>query len=287
MFDSLLLALADSFETLGLRARNHLPEILSGIAIFVPFWYLSRHSGKVLRRLFERSQTDPALAPIVLPLARLSLLALGLLVAVEQMGFNVGSLIAGLGIAGLAVGLAAQETLANFLAGIALLWDRPFRLGDNVTVAGRFGVVTEIGLRSTRLRTLEQLEVTIPNKEVAQQQIVNHSRYPQIRINAAFAVGYREDLERVRALLVAAVARQPGVVAEPVPQVVVVRLGESGVECELRAWVATPVAESASLFDLLELVKATLDANGVEMPYPQRTVHLAAPVQVASGPDAR
>jgi small conductance mechanosensitive channel len=275
-------ALDEFLAALGERLRSHLPGIVLGVALLLLFWLLARASGRVLRKLFARAETDPALAQLALPLARLAILALGLLVAVDQMGFNVGSLLAGVGIAGLAVGLAAQETLANLLAGIALLWDRPFRLGDAVTIGGRFGTVTEIGVRSTRLRTLEQMEVTIPNKEVAQGEIVNHSRYPEIRIHVPFAIGYREDPKRVRRALLDAVAGNPVVLAEPAPQVVVTALADSGVALELRLWVKTPVAESATLFHFLELVKATLDAAGVEIPFPQRTLHLPGAVRVAA-----
>ncbi|MGH7336740.1 MAG: mechanosensitive ion channel family protein, partial [Myxococcota bacterium] len=195
-------------------------------------------------------------------------------------------LLAGVGIAGLAIGLAAQETLSNLLSGFALLCDRPFRLGDNVTIAGTFGTVTEIGLRSTRLRTFEKLEVTIPNKEVAQQQIVNHSRYPEIRINVPIAVGYGEDLDRVRGVLLDAVASRATSLEVPAPQVVVTAMADSGVELELRLWVRNPIPESATRFEFLELAKRALDGAGIEIPFPQRTLHLAAPVRIADAPGA-
>jgi small conductance mechanosensitive channel len=259
---------------LGDRILTHVPGVLLGVLLFAFFWTFARVAGRLLRRLFARTGADPALAHLAVPLARISLLVLGALAAFEQMGFNVGSLLAGVGVAGLAIGLAAQETIANVLGGIILLWDRPFRLGDSITVDDTFGTVTEIGFRSTRLRTLEQREVTLPNKDVAQKRIVNHSRYPEVRINAPFQVGYRENLGHVRALVLAAVASEGVVLPEPPPQVVVTALADSGVSLELRAWAKTPVPESATLFHLLELVKRTLDEAGVEIPFPQRTLHL-------------
>ncbi len=263
------------------RFLSHAPGILSGVAVFLFFWFLARLTKRILRRVFERADTDPALVNMVLPLVRAAFLAIGVLAAVEQMGVNVGSLLAGVGIAGLAIGLAAQETLANLLAGFLLLWDRPFRIGDSVTVGGVFGTVTDVGLRSTRLRTLEQREVTIPNKEVAQGHVINHSRFPAVRLNVPFSVGYRESVARVRELLLAEIAKDPGVLADPAPQVVVTALAESGVSLELRVWVATPVPDSASLFWFLELVHVTLGRAGVEMPFLQRTLHLSQPLQVA------
>jgi small conductance mechanosensitive channel len=266
------------------RLIEKLPAIATGLFVFALFWLFAALAGRVLAKLFVRAHADPSLAQVALPLSRLAILGLGALVAIEQMGFNVGSLLAGVGIAGLAIGLAAQETLANLLAGFALLWDRPFRLGDSVTIAGTFGTVTEIGLRSTRLRTLEQLEVTIPNKEVAQQQIVNHSRYPQIRVNVPFRVAYGESIERVRQLVLAAVATEDKVLAEPAPQVVVTALEAAGVALELRLWMANPVPEKATLFHFLELAKNLFEREGVVMPSAPTSVQLVELPRTATPP---
>lgn len=248
------------------RLIAHLPDLVAALAIFALFWLLARLSARVLTRLFARTHTDPALAQVGVPLARLSLLGLGALAAIDQMGFDIASLLAGVGIVGLAIGLAAQETLANLLAGIALLWDRPFRLGDSVTIAGTFGVVTEIGLRSTRLRTLEQLEVTLPNKEVAQRQIVNHSRYPETRLHVPLRVGHGEPIERVRAVLLEAIAAERDVLEQPPPQVVVTALDVTGVAVELRVWLKNPAPPTATLFRFLELAKSRFDAAGIAIP---------------------
>ena len=263
-------SLADIGRHVVERVVEHAPGILGGVALLALFWLLASLSARLLRRVFARADSDPALANLAVPLVRLSILLLGVLAAVEQMGVNVGSLIAGVGIAGLAIGLAAQETLANLLAGFLLLWDRPFRLGDTVTIGGFSGAVTEIGMRSTRLRTLDQREVTIPNKDVAQQKVVNHSRYPRIRVDAPFFVGYRESVPRVRELVLAAIAGNADVLDDPPPQVVVTALADWGIALELRLWVANPAADSATLFRFLELVQAALAEAGIEAPYPQR-----------------
>ncbi len=269
-------------ERLSARFLPRIPGILVGCALLLLFYGLSRLASRLVQRFLERVQTDPALASLLLPLVRITILTLGLLVAVEQMGFHVGSLVAGLGIAGLALGLAAQESLANLFAGIVLLWDRPFRLGDAVTIGGSYGTVTGIGLRSTRLCTLEQLEVVIPNKDVAQQRIVNHSRYPEIRLNIALAVGFDEELDRVRRVLLESFAQEREVLADPAPQVVVVALADSAVQIQLRVWVKNPVAESATTFRYLELAKRALDDAGIASPTPQRTLRLPEPVRVTT-----
>ena len=270
--------LAEVGETLVTRTLEHLPGIVTGLVLLLVFVGLGRLAARLVRRMLSRTGADPALAAIATPLVRGAFYLLAVVAAMEQMGFNVGSLLAGVGVAGLALGLAAQETLGNILAGFVLLWDRAFRLGDAVTISGTFGHVTEIGLRSTRLRTLEHREVTIPNRQVVQEQIVNHTRYPKIRVNVPVAVSYAAGIDRVREVLIGSVADSPGVAADPAPQVVVVALGDSAVQVELRVWIEDPNAERANLFHLLEHAKRALDAAGIEIPFPQRTIH------VVSGP---
>jgi len=269
-------------ETLVDRAIEHLPGIVIGLFLLLLFWALARVNARVLRRIFARAGTDPALANVAIPLSKIAVFLVGVLAALEQMGFNVGSLLAGVGVAGLAVGLAAQETLGNIFAGFVLLWDRPFRLGDFVTIRGTSGHVTEIGLRSTRLRTLEHREVTLPNRQVVQEQIVNHTRLPRTRVNVPLSISYAADLDRVRAVLLDSVTSNPGVVADPAPQVVVVALADSAVQVELRVWIADPSAEGANLFRLLEDAKRALDAAGIEIPFPQRVVQVVGATALAA-----
>jgi small-conductance mechanosensitive channel len=195
--------------------------------------------------------------------------------ALDQMGFEVSSLLAGVGIAGLAVGLAAQETIANVIAGFSILWDRPFRLGDTVTAAGAQGEVSQIGLRSTRLRTLENREVILPNKEIVRQAIVNHTRYPEARLAAVATVAHGSSVERARAAILAAVRRDMPALEKPAPQVLVTALGELGTALETRVWVARPEAADRTVFRLLEVVESALAEAGIE---------LARPPRIASAP---
>ncbi|MEO8276987.1 MAG: mechanosensitive ion channel family protein [Thermoanaerobaculia bacterium] len=253
---------------------RHLPGALAGTVILVMFYGLSLLATRLVRRIARRTKSDEVLRELLVPLARFAVLALGALMALDQMGFEVRSLLAGLGIAGLAVGLAAQETMANIFAGFAILWDHPFRIGDTVTVAGNVGQVSEIGLRSTRIRTADHREVILPNKDVIQQPIVNHSRYPAMRVDAPLTVAYSASVERVREVLLAAARRDLPVLASPEAQVVVTELGDSGVGLELRVWVADPLAVASSRAQVLEVAKSALDAAGIEMPFPQRVVRL-------------
>jgi len=266
--------LQEVLKQLADRFFQHLPGALTGIVIFLFFWGLARLASRLVRKLAERARSDESLRELLVPLTRFAVLSVGVLMALDQMGFEVGSMIAGVGIAGLAIGLAAQETMANIFAGFTILWDQPYRLGDTVTMAGNQGQVSEIGLRSTRIRTFDQREVILPNREIIHQPIVNHSRSPAMRIDAPVLVSYAVTVDRVREVLLAAARRDLPVLESPEPQVVVTALGESGVAVELRVWVADPLAPASSRFRLLEVAKRALDEAGIEIPFPQRVVRL-------------
>jgi small conductance mechanosensitive channel len=263
-------------ERLLARTVDFLPSLLAAILVLAFFVVASRLAARLLRRALQMPHVDPALVQVLPALLRYAVLGLGLIMALSQAGFQVGSLLAGVGVAGLALGLAAQDTLGNLVAGFSLLWDRPFRIGDRVTIAEIHGQVTQIGLRSTRLRTPEELDVILPNREVVNQVIVNHTLTPNLRLAVPFSVGYREDVARVRSTLLAAIAGQPGVRDSPAAEVVVTALGDSAVALELRVWLVDPATERPTLSSLLELTKRALDGAGIEIPFPQRELHLAA-----------
>jgi small conductance mechanosensitive channel len=261
-------------ERLLAKTVDFLPALLAAILVFVLFLVASRLLVRLLGRMLRGPHVDPALAEVVVPLARYTVLAFGIIMALSQAGFQVASLLAGVGVAGLALGLAAQDTLGNLVAGFSLLWDRPFRLGDRVTIAGTYGSVVGIGLRSTRLRTLDRLDVILPNREVVNQIIVNHTLTPELRLAIPFGVPYREEIARVRAVVLRAVEGEPRVRREPAPEVVVTALGDSGVSLALRVWLADATTERGSLFALLELVKNALDAAAIETSAPQRVLQI-------------
>jgi small conductance mechanosensitive channel len=273
------------------RVVDALPGIFTACLVLAFFVLASRLVARVLRRILGGSHVDPGLRDILVPLGRYVVLGLGIIMALSQAGLQVGSLLAGVGVVGLAVGLAAQDTLGNMLAGFSILWDRPFRIGDRVTIAGTYGQVTSIGLRSTRMKTVDATDVILPNKSVLEQMIINHTGSPGLRLAVPLSIGYKEDIRHAREVLVAAVKGHPMTLAEPPPEVVVVALGDSAVQLQLRVWLRDPQAERASLFALLEVSKLALDAAGIEIPFPHRTVRIAAgspdlQVRVA-GPDDR
>lgn len=248
-------------------------RLLNALLVLAIFYAVYRLVYGLLAGVLDRTGADPGVRYILGQLTRYGLLAVAVLSALGQVGIEVGSLLAGLGILGLAVGLAAQDSLANLIAGITILWDRPFRVGDNVTVAGTFGEVREIGLRSTRILTVEQLDAILPNREVINQKIVNHTRNPRLRLGVSVAIAYREDTREAREVILEKVRGHELIREEPAPEVVVRELADSGVNLELRVWLIDPYDERKALFALTELAKLALDEAGIEIPFPQVTLH--------------
>jgi small conductance mechanosensitive channel len=252
-----------------------LPNVFRALFVLLAFWLIFRVVAGLFRRLLARRHTDASIIGITTRLARYALLSVAVVMALGELGFNVGSLIATLGILGLAVGLAAQESLGNVIAGLTILWDRPYRVGDNVTIAGTFGRVQEISLRTTRVLTVERLDAFLPNREIVKEMIVNHTATPQLRLGVPVSIAYKEDTREARRVLLAAVEGNRLLREEPAPAVVVTALAESGVNLELRVWLRDPHEEREALFEVTEIAKIALDDAGIEIPFPQRTIHLA------------
>ncbi len=263
-----------SLDRLRDRAVDFLPSLAAAMVVLVISFLLYRVSAGVLHGVLRRTRADPAVQEISIRLVKFVILGMGLVMAAGQLGFQIGSVLAGLGIVGLTVGFAAQDSLANLVAGFTILWDRPFHVGDNVTVAGIYGQVQQIGLRTTRISTVDKVDAILPNKTVINEKILNHTRNPHLRINVPVGIGYGEDIGKVRSALLEAIAGRPDLVTDPPPKVVVKELADSAVNLELRVWLRDAHKEREVFFDILELVKVTLDKEGVEMPFPQQTLHL-------------
>ncbi|MEM7049770.1 MAG: mechanosensitive ion channel family protein [Acidobacteriota bacterium] len=254
--------------------REALPDLLLATLLMLVFYVIYQVVSRILCGILRRTQADPALQGIVGRLTKYAILGIGLVMAAGQIGLNIGSLLAGLGVAGLAVGLAAQETLSNLMAGITILWDRPFRSGDRVTIADTYGEVLEIGLRSTRLRTVQNRDAIFPNRDVINQKIINHTLSPELRLDIPIGIAYKEDTRRAREVLLAALEDFPRRHQRRPPEIAVVGLGDSAVDLELRLWLSDPHLERRAEIELVELAKIALDEAGIEIPFPQRTLHL-------------
>jgi small-conductance mechanosensitive channel len=192
-------------------------------------------------------------------------------------GIDVGGWLVSAGVLGLVLGLAAKDSLANLFAGIFILADAPYKMGDFVNLdSGQRGQVTEIGLRSTRLLTRDDIEVTVPNSVIAASTIINESGGPWERERVRVKVGaaYGSDIDHVRGVLMEIAEKNENVLAEPAPRVRLRGLGDSALEFELMGWIDRPVLRGRVLDALYESVYKRFQSEGIEIPFPQRDVHL-------------
>ncbi len=256
-------------EELLAIAAAVVPKLLAASLVFLAFVVLLRVLQPALRAILRRASFAPALIHLLVDgVVRGALIVLGLVMAASQLGINVAAALAGLGVLGIAVGFAAQETIANMIAGFLIFWDRPFKVGDWVTTQDRYGKVSDITLRTTRIRTLDNTFVVIPNKQLIGELLVNHSMYGEIRVNVSIGIAYKEQIAHAREVMLAAVAGVDGVMKAPAPSVIAEGLGSSSVDLVVRVWVDQAENEVPVKFRVVEACKVALDEAGIEIPFP-------------------
>lgn len=246
-----------------------LPRVAAAILVFLLFWVILRISQPLMRTALHRARFADALIKLAVDgLYRGTILILGLVMAVSQLGVNVSAVLAGIGVVGIAVGFAAQETVANMIAGFLIFWDRPFVIGDFITTQDRYGEVRDITLRTTRIRTNENTFVVIPNKQIIGDTLINHSMYGEIRVNVPLGIAFKEKIGEARRVLLDAAAGVEGVLASPAPEVVATGLEDSSVGLEIRVWIDEASLERPIFFRVMEASKVALDEAGIEIPFP-------------------
>lgn len=249
-------------------------KLLVGFVVLVVFVVIYRLVRAGLGRVFERSRIEEDAADLLLTTIKFMLLGFGVIVALDQVGFNVTGLLAGLGVAGLALGFAAKDTLANFIAGVTILWDRPFRVGDRVEIDGEFGQVKRITLRSTRIHTNQNMVVIIPNQNVANNKIVNHTMQASLRLDVIFGIAYREDIQQTRQVVLRLVEGDDRIRTRPAPEVVVTELADSSINLALRVWLKNAHQEVPLDLEYREKIKLALDEAGIVIPFPHLSLYV-------------
>lgn len=245
-----------------------IPSLVVAVIFVLFFWMAFRVTSVPLRGLLERAGLHSAIVHMLVDnIYRLALLSFGVLMALDQIGINVRAALAGLGVAGLAVGFAAQDSLANIFAGLVIFIDKPFLGGEWVTVAGQYGEVSEITLRSTRIRTLKNTYVVIPNKTIIDEVLINHSHHGAVRVDVPVGIAYKEAIPQAREVLLAAARELRDILSTPAPTIAVVGMGASSVDMEARVWIPNASQEERIRYEVMEASKLALDAAGIEIPY--------------------
>lgn len=236
---------------------------------FIVAGYLERAVGRALSRMHTFDQT---LCRFLSKVVRYAVLIMVGVTVLAQFGVQTASILAALGAAGLAIGLALQGTLQNVAAGIMLLVLRPFRVGEYVDASGIAGTIEEIGLFATELTTFDGLYVLAPNSELWNKAVTNYSRNPTRRFDLDIGISYSDDINLAHDTLMELARSDDRVMGVPEPEVLVKDLGDSAVVVTLRYWTAAsnfwPVQ-----FDLTKAAKEAFDAKGITIPFPQRDVH--------------
>lgn len=242
-------------------SRGLLAALLLLLAFLLSTW-LSRAVASAARR----RQVEPSVGHILQRLTRWSILVLGAVLAAEQVIPNVTSLLAGLGIAGFTLGFALQDVAKNLIAGVLLLLQSPFEIGDTIEVTGFTGTVEDITLRATDMRTLDGRFVTIPNADVFINPITNYSRAPSRRLEVAVGLGYASDLDEAAALVGSAIRSTEGYLPEPEPEVFFRSMGPTSVELVALYWAdMEAVTYNQALDSGVREVKSTLQRAGFEL----------------------
>jgi len=245
--------------------------LLAIFILLIGIWIAKRVYNLVVGISKKYDKLDDTLFRFLGSVARYIVLAFVFIAILNRFGVQTASIVALLGAAGLAVGLALQGAMSNLAAGLMLLIFRPYKVGDFIDSAGRFGKVTEIDMFTTILQTFDNQKIIIPNSQIWGQQIINHSYHEVRGVDMHFGIAYDENTDAARKVIDEVLANHPHILKDPAPFVEVETLNESSVDFLVR-----PFCEGAHYFDVLyslpELIKKALDANNIEIPFPHRKV---------------
>ena len=268
-------------QNLNLDLNQYLPAtiawatniLLAVVILLFGLWFAKNVNNFIVNVGKKYAHLDDTLFRFLGSVARYAILAFVFIAVLNRFGVQTASIVALLGAAGLAVGLALQGAMSNLAAGVMLLIFRPYKVHDFIDAAGRFGKVTEVDMFTTILETFDHQQIIIPNSQIWGEQIINHSHYTVRGVDMHFGVAYDENIDKARAVIDAVLSAHPHVLTDPAPFVEVETLNDSSVDFLVR-----PFCNGEHYFDILysvpEQIKKALDSAGIEIPYPHRKIIL-------------
>ncbi|HBC05413.1 MAG TPA: mechanosensitive ion channel [Aequorivita sp.] len=261
-------------EKYGQKLIDFLPSVIGAILmLFIGLWLIKIING-FIKRFFDKKDYDPTLENFIASLINWGLKIVLFVLVITQLGVESASLVAIIGAAGLAVGLALQGSLANFAGGVLILLIKPFRVGDFISAQGVDGTVKEISIFNTKLTTFGNQLAIIPNGKLSNDNIINYTEEGIRRENLTFGIGYDDNIKQAKEILLNLVSEQDTVLKleDKMPMVAVAELGDSSVNLTVRYW-----SKNEDFWNLrwliLEEGKVRLEAAGISIPFPQRDVH--------------
>lgn len=261
------------WETVQTLVATHALRVLVGFAILLIGWLVAKLVRSVVAGLLLRSKIDPTIVSFVRHLTYYAMLTFVVIAALNQFGVQTTSMIAVMGAAGLAVGLALQGALANFAAGFLLIIFKPFRVGHFVAGGGVEGVVSEIGILTTELNSPDNRKLIVPNAKMLGDSVINYTCNGTRRVDLVIGVAYDADLARTKKVLLEVMKEHELVLDSPEPSVGVRELADSSVKLAVRSWTKSENYWTVH-FGLTEAIKLRLDSEGITIPFPQHDVHL-------------
>ena len=250
---------------------------LSNIALAFAILFFGRYLVKfflmLLRRLLASAGFDEILRNFICSIAKSFSYLVLLVIALDKLGIDTTSLVALIGAAGLAIGLALQDSLKNFASGVLLIVFRPFTEGDYIEAGGTSGSVKKVNIFSTVMKSPDNKEVIVPNGEIFSGTIVNYSANDERRVDWVFGIGYGDDLKKAKTIIEELIKADERIKKDPEPLIAVGELADSSVNLVVRAWVATDDYWDVR-FAMIENVKLSFDAQNISIPFPQMDVHM-------------
>lgn len=251
-------------------------EIVGAIVLLVVGWTVAGWARRLVARTLARvPRMDETLKPFIAKLVWYAIMIFVVVAVLDKFGVQTTSILALLGAAGLAIGLALQGTLSNVASGVMQLFLRPFNVGDYVDAGGDTGTVVEIGLFNTELKTFDGLCRMIPNSSIWANTITNFSRNPTRRMDIQVGIGYGDDVDGAMKVLLGLLQGDDRILDDPEPMVMVKELGDSAVIINLRGW-ANSGDYWAAVWDINKAAKVELEAAGYSIPFPQRDIHIVS-----------
>jgi len=247
---------------------SYIPNLFSALVLCFLFWLANKIIQKTLDTALTRMKIDNQAINLLLKGAKAGLYIFATLTIADQLQLNIKSLLAGVGVMGLALSFAAKDTVANIISGIVIIIDRPFREGDWIVLGDLHATVTRIRLRTTVLTTFDNETVVVPNQQMSQERIINYTMTSKIRVKISIGIAYKENIDAARAILLGLTESDDRILPDPAPLVIVKDLGDSSVNMQLRFWIENPAQQFAFLWEYTEKAKKALDAAGIEIPFP-------------------
>lgn len=263
-------SLYEKFQTVGVSFGI---RIIAAIVIFLVGRMVARIVTNGIRKLMETQEVDKILETFVSNLVYWALMTFVIIAAINQMGVQTTSLIAIMGAAGLAIGLALQGSLANFAAGVLIVMFRPYKVGDWVEAAGIAGSVVQVQILTTILKTGDNKQIVVPNAQIMGSIITNYSANDTRRVDLTVGIGYDDDIDKARDTIQALVDADDRILKDPACLIAVSELADSSVNLAVRPWVKSGDYWGV-YFDLTEVIKKRFDQEGISFPFPQQDVHI-------------